>query len=93
LRLYYMNNIPKLKDIAEFESDYCSQSAILWYTRECFVFEMLNLALHMLKADTIINVGFLIRDLHQQIQELHRKQVGTYHGNSFNVYRGQRLLG
>jgi tetratricopeptide (TPR) repeat protein len=36
-------------------------------------------------------MGFFIRDLHQQIQELHRKQVACYHGNSFTVYRGQGL--
>jgi tetratricopeptide (TPR) repeat protein len=92
LRLHYINNIPKLKDIAEFERDYRPQYAITWYTRECFIYEMLNRALRMLEGDTIIDMGFFIRDLHQQIQELHRKQVGSYHRNPFTVYRGQRLL-
>jgi hypothetical protein len=53
---------------------------------------MLNRALRTLEGDTIINMGFFIRDLHQQIQELHRNQVSTYHGKSFTVYRGQGLL-
>jgi tetratricopeptide (TPR) repeat protein len=92
LRLHYINNIPKLKDITEFERDYRPQYAITWYTRECFIYEMLNRALRMLEGDTIINMGFFIRDLHQQIQELHRKQVSSYYGKSFTVYRGQGLL-
>jgi hypothetical protein len=53
---------------------------------------MLNRALRTLEGDTIINMGFFIRDLHQQIQQLYQKQVGSYNGKSFIVYRGQGLL-
>jgi tetratricopeptide (TPR) repeat protein len=53
---------------------------------------MLNRALRMLDVDTIINMNFFIRDLHQQIQELYQKQISTYHGKPFAVYRGQGLL-
>jgi len=53
---------------------------------------MLNRALRTLEGDTIINMGFFIHDLHQQIQELYQKQVGTYLGKAFIVYRGQGLL-
>ena len=52
---------------------------------------MLNRALRTLEADTIINMGFFIRDLHQQIEELHQKQVSNYRGKPFIVYRGQGL--
>jgi tetratricopeptide (TPR) repeat protein len=91
-RFHYMNNTLKLNDIAEFERDYCPQSAITWYTRESFVYEMLNRALRMLEGDTIINMGFMIRDLHQQIDKLHKKQLSSYQGKSCTVYRGQGLL-
>jgi tetratricopeptide (TPR) repeat protein len=90
-RLQYINNTVKLEDIAEFERDYCPQSAITWYTREYFIFETLNRALRTLESDAIIKMGFFIRDLHRQIEELHRKQIGGYHGKSFVVYRGQGL--
>ncbi len=90
-RLHYINNIVKLNDIAEFEHDYCAQSAITWYTREYFIYEMLNRALRMLEVYNIIKMGFFLRDLHQQIEELHQKQVGSYCGKSFVVYRGQGL--
>jgi tetratricopeptide (TPR) repeat protein len=36
-------------------------------------------------------MGFFIRDLHEEIEELHRNQVGKYHGKLFIVYRGQGL--
>jgi hypothetical protein len=49
---------------------------------------MLNQALRMLEVDTIINIGFFIRDLHERIKELHQKQVCGYHGKTFIVYRG-----
>jgi len=84
-RYHYINNIFTLKIIAEFERDYCSQCSIRWYTREYFIYQMLNQALRMLEADTIINMGFFIHDLDEQIKELHQKQVCSYHGKTFIV--------
>jgi hypothetical protein len=52
---------------------------------------MLNRALRTLEADTIINMGFFIRDLHRQIEQLYRKQVSSYHAKLFIVYRGQGI--
>jgi hypothetical protein len=49
---------------------------------------MLNRALRTLEGDTIINMGFFIRDLHEQIQELYQKQIDAYRGEPFIVYRG-----
>ena len=78
-------------NITRFESDYNPNKAIWWYTNPSFIYSMLNNALRMLKADTIINMGFFIRDLHHQIDGLHQKQVNSYRGKSFVVYRGQGL--
>jgi hypothetical protein len=85
----YSENQIELKIIDEFACDYRSQLSIWWYTRECFTYQMLNLALHTLKADTIINIDFFIRNLYRQNGHLYRKQVDTYHGQTFTVYRGQ----
>ena len=52
---------------------------------------MLNRALRTLEADTIIKMGFFIRDLHKQIEQLYREQIGNYPEKSFTVYRGQGL--
>jgi tetratricopeptide (TPR) repeat protein len=91
-RRLYPKNKAELNVIEEFEHGYRSQLAIWWYTRECFTYNMLNRALRLLEADTIISMGFFIRDLHQQIQQLHQQQVSSYRGEPFTVYRGQGLF-
>jgi tetratricopeptide (TPR) repeat protein len=90
-RGFYPDNTKELKIIDEFEHTYRSISSIWWYTRECFTYQMLNQALRTLEGDTIINMGFFMSDLHQQLQQLHQKQVDSYQGKSFIVYRGQGL--
>jgi hypothetical protein len=91
-RELYHDNMKELNIINDFEHNYRSKSPIWWYTRECFTYQMLNRALRTLQGDIITNMGFFIRDLHEKIQELYRKQVGSYSGNSFILYRGQGFL-
>ena len=78
-------------NINRFENDYNANSAIWWYTFPSFIYSMLNGALRMLEATTIINMGFFIRDLHNQIVQLHKQQLSNYQGKPFIVYRGQGL--
>jgi tetratricopeptide (TPR) repeat protein len=80
-----------LTSITRFEQEYNAQLAIWWYTYPSFIFGLLNSALRLLEADTIINMGFFIHDLHREIEELHKKQVNSHHRKSFIVYRGQGL--
>ncbi|CAF0779032.1 unnamed protein product [Adineta steineri] len=91
-REVFADNPVELQVIDEFERDYCPQKAIWWYTRECFTYKMLNQALRTMDADIIINMGFFLRDVYQQIQQLHEQQVSTYGRKSFLVYRGQGLM-
>ncbi|CAF0851414.1 unnamed protein product [Adineta steineri] len=91
-REVFTGNPIELQVISEFEPDYRPEKAIWWYTRECFTYKMLNQALRMMDADIIINMGFFLRDVHQQIQQLHEQQVSTYERKSFLVYRGQGLM-
>jgi tetratricopeptide (TPR) repeat protein len=90
-RKFYNDDTIELATIDEFKHNYRFHSPIWWYTRECFTYQMLNRTLRTLEVDTIIKMGFFIRDLHKQIQELHQEQVGNYHGEPFIVYRGQGL--
>jgi tetratricopeptide (TPR) repeat protein len=91
-RGFYNDNIAELATIDEFEHSYTSKTPIWWYTRECFTYQMLNRALRRLEVDTIINMGFFICDLHEQIQQIYQKQVRSYQKKSFTVYHGQGLL-
>jgi hypothetical protein len=87
-RKFYNDSKPQLNIIDEFANNYRSKSPIWWYTRECFTYQMLNRALRTLEGDTIISMGFFIRQLRQQIQQLHQRQLSTYREKSFIVYRG-----
>ena len=81
----------KIKLLKEFEEEYSAEKVIWWYTRECFLYPMLNQGLRFLEGETIFTMGFFIVDLHRQIQRLHQEQLGQYHGKSLTVFRGQAL--
>lgn len=85
-RKYYIGNNSKHNDIDELERDYRPQSSIWWYTRDTFIYEILNRALRLMEADSIVNMGFFIRHLHHQIEVLHREQVHDHHEQPFIVY-------
>ncbi|CAF0832762.1 unnamed protein product [Adineta steineri] len=91
-REVFAGNSIELQVINEFERHYDPQKAIWWYTRECFTYKMLNQALRLMDADIIINMGFFLRDVHQQIQQLYEQQTGSYGRKPFLVYRGQGLM-
>jgi hypothetical protein len=69
-RQLFYDNMNGLNFIDGFKLDYHPQSTIKGYTRECLTYKMLDRALRLLEVDTIINMGFFIRDLHYQIQQL-----------------------
>lgn len=87
----YADNPTELNIIEEFERDYRNENAIWWYTRECFIYHMMNRALRLLEADIIVNMGFFIHDLHKNIEKLCRTQASFYRGKRFKVFRGQGL--
>ena len=93
---YCREHLPKAssveKMIDQFAYDYHSDKAVCWYTRESFVYKMLNEALRLLNAEIIMIMGFFIRDLHRQIERLHRVQMQQHREELFVVYRGQILL-
>ncbi|CAF3872587.1 unnamed protein product, partial [Rotaria sordida] len=81
----------ELSIITEFQLHYTPQLSIWWYTRECFIYHMLNRALGNLEADIIVNIGFYLVDLHKQIEALHNQQANSYGDQPFLLYRGQGL--
>ncbi|CAF1206992.1 unnamed protein product [Adineta steineri] len=91
-REIFTDNTAELKIIDEFQRNYHPQEAIWWYTRECFIYQMVNRAFQVLDVDIIIKMGFFLRDLHEQIQNLYEQQVSNYGRKPFVVYRGQGLM-
>ncbi|CAF3963879.1 unnamed protein product [Rotaria sp. Silwood1] len=52
---------------------------------------MLNDALRTLEGDTIILMGFFIKDLHSEIKQLYQQRSNEYREEPFTIYRGQSL--
>jgi hypothetical protein len=79
------DNPRELNIIHEFEHDYRNHTPAWWYTRECFLYKMLNKALRTQNIDISWKIGFFIQDLHKQLEQLHSTQLNT----PDVLYRGQ----
>ena len=75
-------------ELRDFERRYHQKSPIWWYTCEIFLYGMVNRALRCLEMETMVKLGFFIRKLHQQLEQLYREQVNSFK-EKFVVYRGQ----
>lgn len=75
--------------IAEFQHDYTADKAIWWYTRECFIYRILNKALRIQDTEILYKLRFFIKDLHLQIQKL--KVQSNFNTETITVYRGQGM--
>ncbi|CAF3020008.1 unnamed protein product [Rotaria sp. Silwood2] len=84
----YTNNESQMKIVIEFDQQYNKTSPIWWYTRECFLYWMLNTALRTHDTDTILKMGFFLRDLHGQIEKLYLQNKPC---NSLVLFRGQGM--
>lgn len=88
-RSQYDNNLHVLQMIDEFDRDFQLYSPITWYTREGFLYKMLNKALRTNDIKPLFFLHNYIRNLHQQLLDLHRQSNRT---EPFILYRGQQIL-
>jgi tetratricopeptide (TPR) repeat protein len=75
------------KIIDEFEQDYDTYTPIWWYTRDCFLYPLVNQAFRLQEINVIIKIGFFIQDVHKRIEQLHIQPT-----TERTFYRGQGLL-
>ena len=87
-REQYVDNDAQLTIIHEFERDYELHSPIWWYTKISFLYTMLNQALRIQDTEIIIKMGFFLREIHRQIEQLH---LETHPTAKMTVYRGQGM--
>ncbi len=80
----YEGNIQELKIVEEFEQNYSPSSALWWYTRQSFVYRVLNKALREQDIDFLFLFRFFIRDIKQQLENNKCR-------SSIRVYRGQLM--
>ncbi|CAF4981223.1 unnamed protein product, partial [Rotaria sp. Silwood1] len=90
-RTIYADNPFQLAMINEFECDYQENKAIWWYTRDSFLYKMINKALRIQHVETLYNMRTFIRHLHQQLIQLSPINDKTRSISILHLYRGQRM--
>ncbi|CAF1016888.1 unnamed protein product [Adineta ricciae] len=81
----YKDNEIEKRRIDEFREKYTPATSIHWYTRDSFVYRILNKALRVQNIDVLVAFRFIIKDIHEQLSKLQQAQ----NANSIKVYRGQ----
>ena len=91
-RKQILGNMVEQKNTEQFEGQYHRDDALRWYTSQSLLSSVLNRSLRTMDINTIIKMGFFIRDLHQQITQLHSTQnLQRQDMSPFVVYRGQGI--
>ncbi|CAF1549940.1 unnamed protein product [Adineta ricciae] len=75
----------------EFDTEYKSEKAIHWYTRETCVYKLLNKALRTHNINDVTAFAKLVRDLYQQLKHEHKEFSKHQKSSILTVYRGQFL--
>ena len=78
-------------DLDQFQQNYRPNEAIQWYTKQMFIYPLMNDGLRYLQGDVIADMGFFVHDLHHQLVQLQQQQSETFSNREFIVYRGQAL--
>ncbi|CAF0772384.1 unnamed protein product [Rotaria sordida] len=84
LKEKFEKNSDNFKIVEEFERNYSSDQSITWYTRETFLYKMLNKALRVQDIKLLYLFRFFIRDLAQQLEKNKCSSI-------VRVYRGQKM--
>ena len=89
---YYNGNPAEVRLIKEFGDSYISKDAIKWYTRETFVYRVLNKALRQRNLTLIFLFGFFIQDLYEQLKvEYNEFRSKNLSSDMITVYRAQLM--
>ena len=86
---YYHDNLQQLKLIEEFRRTYQARMAVKWYTRDSFLFRLLNKAIRTEDIDALYIFRVLIIDLCSQLEEEQHSQLIS--NSTLTVYHGQRM--
>ena len=80
----YKNNPSELAVVHEFDHEYQSNKALWWYTRETFLFRLLNKGLRTQNIDLLFCFRFFLSDLQKQIEDHQCQQ-------RMEIYRAQLM--
>jgi hypothetical protein len=90
---YYKDNGDKkeLKNIEDYRETYISEDAVYWYTKDCFLYKLLNKALRSEDVYLLCKFGTFIVDLCEQINKLHKERRERNGPETIKLYRGQYI--
>jgi tetratricopeptide (TPR) repeat protein len=86
-RQFYRGNHRSLKMIDDFDKSYHPDECIGWYTRETFIYQLINKALRTEDIEQIYMFRFYIADLSKQLAEEHKK-MQNQSNDIIDLYRG-----
>jgi tetratricopeptide (TPR) repeat protein len=89
-RAQYADNSVQLRMIDEFYNKYNENLSIDWYTKDCFLYRLLNKAFRTENIDIIFNYHYFLSDLTKELTKLYVNQYGDKTG-TLTVYRGQHI--
>jgi len=89
-RAYYRGNHHALATINDFGRTYRSANAINWYTRDCFLYRLVNKALRTEDIRALYKFRFFIVDMCACLEEEAATASADYN-TPFQVYRGSQL--
>ncbi|CAF2713578.1 unnamed protein product [Rotaria sp. Silwood2] len=84
-----MNNETELQIANEFDQEFIAEYSVFWYTRECFLYKMLNKALWIPAPDILYKLRYFLRHLNQLIQTMAAQQWSSQ--KPITVFRGQGM--
>ncbi|CAF1679201.1 unnamed protein product, partial [Rotaria sp. Silwood1] len=87
---YYRGNTKQMKLIYDFEKNYQSTDAIRWYSKQSFVYKLINKALRIEDIDLLYAFRFFIVDLSENLRREHEK-ILLSEEKVLNVYRGVKI--
>ncbi|CAF2035132.1 unnamed protein product [Rotaria magnacalcarata] len=91
---YYRGNRVELKNIEEFRKKYKPEDAIVWYSKQSFVYRLVNKALRTEDIDALYTFRVYITHLRNQIAIEHQKLrtvASTSKTKIIRLYRGLKL--
>jgi hypothetical protein len=91
-RSKYQNDPIELSKIDDFEGNYRSEDAAKWYTKDSFLYRLLNESLRIETIDSIVKMRYFIHDLHNQLAQLQPSFIQSLNGKTnLTLYRGQTM--
>ncbi|UJR12445.1 hypothetical protein I4U23_016621 [Adineta vaga] len=88
-RLYYRDNTQQLRNIDAFEKTYSGDNAIEWYTKDTFIYKIVNKTLRSEDVQSLYTFRFYLVDLCTQLADNHRYVIDLC--DSLKLYRGTKL--